>query len=181
MMKKLSIGTQSKILFALTAFLLVIGFLVMHTLGNRSPIARAGLPQQSGVHDVIATTAPTATPTVHPDRRLAPTRSPIQFDALPTPKPGLGHAIGHILCNGVPQARQTVYLAVILEGKPLRVGATLTERSGRWFMPNLPPGTYTVFGELYRTAPRRMAGPWVIQANQTTDFGDLDSDLSFCD
>ena len=98
---------------------------------------------------------------------------PIQLP-LPTPEPGKGHVTGRVLCNGLPKPFQYVHLIWIDGASYSILRVTPTDEAGRWFFGNLPPRTYGIAGETPRSLPTQL---FVINADQITDWGDLDLGL----
>ncbi len=109
---------------------------------------------------------------------VTPAGIPLIQLPLATPESGKGHVTGRVLCNGRSQRFQVVYL-IWIEGASFFsiLRADYTDEAGRWFFGNLSPGTYAVSGEMPRSLPNQL---FVINAEQVTEFGDLNLAPSLC-
>ena len=173
-----------------TAFILVLVLIAIAALNRGSSTVVSSPPQQAvtaivtitpSVDLPTATTMPTPTASPFPNGvrpEWLPTPIP-PLEALPTPQSGHGHVTGRVLCNSLPKRFHQVDLFLI-EGDDLFpiLREQYTDEVGRWFFGNLPPGTYGVSGKTPISRPLQL---FVINADQITDFGDINLPLSLCD
>ena len=114
------------------------------------------------------TLIPTVFPTFTPG---GPTSTPIVVEMLPTPQPGTANVMGEIGCQGYPLKATSIFL-VRIEGNSYNLEyQTWTDENGRWFIPNRPPGAYTIMDRPPQDFGGLLLGTWVIAADRTTDFG----------
>lgn len=121
-----------------------------------------------------ATRSPTQTSIV-----ITPTQGPTFV--LPTPNPGTGSATGRVLCEGKPLASHTVYFLSFGPQSYSIVTTTTTDELGKFFINNLHPTEYAVWGvEPSKSINKEGAFLRPVMAGQNTDFGDFPLADSAC-
>ena len=173
---------------ALTAGLLVAIFATFYVFTNGvvpattfDLLTATVIPPPTTAIPTMTSVIPTTTSVIPTTTAIPPGVTPAGIpptiqSPLPTPQPGQGHVTGQILCNGIPQRFQIVFL-ILIEGDSYPVlRAAPADEAGRWLFANLPPGSYAVSGEMPTSMPTQL---FVINADQITDL-DLNLAPSLC-